>query len=76
MTKESKFDNSTAIYDDNPCCDSNPGSSVLEADAMTTMPRRPMAGELDFLCLVNSSFRSRSNFESETLSCTSFRKNF
>jgi hypothetical protein len=43
---------------------------------MTTMPRRPMAGELDFLCLVNSSFRSRSNFESETLSCTSFRKNF
>jgi hypothetical protein len=38
------FDNSTAMYKDLKISytlrDSNQGSSVLEADAMTTMPRR------------------------------------
>jgi hypothetical protein len=34
------FDNSTAMQNLNIWRDSNPGSSVLVADAMTTMPRR------------------------------------
>jgi hypothetical protein len=44
------FDNSTAMYQDlknlTPWRESNPGSSVMEADAMTTMPRRK--GENNF----------------------------
>jgi hypothetical protein len=42
-----------------PCRDSNPVSPVLEADAMTTMPRRQ--GKKKFLWALSKNYRQANN---------------